>query len=299
MTLALTTVNKQPQDQQLSMTPDVMKMLMQYTNMFAEASIIPDHYRGRKGDIFIAVQTAHRMNLDPMAVMQGTYVIHGKLGMTSAFAISLANTSGLLKSGICYHIEGVGNDLRVTAKATLRSNDQEITYSIGMKEANAEGWSSKNGSKYKTMPELMLRYRAATLLIRTHMPEVLNGMRMTEEIEDVHGSKMVNESKSANLLQTKNALDNFIDDEDDDLPIAATPVVEHDKNDLVLESTTDLAQLKRVIAEGSVTDTIIEKWCKAGGVATIDELSDDKIVACIDYIEHRMQAKEINNIQGE
>ena len=94
MSLELTTTAIN--NQQLSMTPDVMKMLMQYTNMFAEASIIPDHYRGRKGDIFIAVQTAHRMNLDPMAVMQGTYVIHGKLGMTSAFAISLANTSGLL-----------------------------------------------------------------------------------------------------------------------------------------------------------------------------------------------------------
>ena len=47
-----------------------MNMLMQYTEMFAEASIVPDHYRGKKGDIFIAIQTAHRLNLDPMSVMQ-------------------------------------------------------------------------------------------------------------------------------------------------------------------------------------------------------------------------------------
>ena len=31
----------------------------------------------------------------------------------------------------------------------------------------------------------MLRYRAATLLIRTHSPEVLNGLQTREELEDV------------------------------------------------------------------------------------------------------------------
>lgn len=139
---------------QENVTPEVMNMLMQYTNMFAEASIVPDHYRGRKGDIFIAVQTAYRMNLDPMMVMQGTYVLHGKLGMSSSFAISLANSSGLLKSGITYKIEGKGEELRVTAKAILKSSEEEISYSIGMEEAKAEGWT-KN-LKYQSLPELML-----------------------------------------------------------------------------------------------------------------------------------------------
>lgn len=99
--------------------------------------------------------------------------------MNSVFAISVANGSGCLRGGISYDIEGSRDSL----KAALKSSGEEISYSIGRKEARAEGWI-KN-FKYSSLPELMLRYRVATLLIRTHMPEVLNGMQMVEELEDV------------------------------------------------------------------------------------------------------------------
>jgi hypothetical protein len=51
--------------------------------------------------------------------------------------------------------------------------------------AKAEGWFAKNGSKWKTMPELMLRYRAAAFFGRLYAPDVLNGMHATEEAEDI------------------------------------------------------------------------------------------------------------------
>jgi hypothetical protein len=51
--------------------------------------------------------------------------------------------------------------------------------------AKAEGWFAKNGSKWKTMPELMLRYRAAAFFGRLYAPDVLNGMHATEEVEDI------------------------------------------------------------------------------------------------------------------
>ena len=275
---------------QENVTPDVMNMLMQYTNMFAEASIVPNHYRGRKGDIFIAVQTAHRMNLDPMMVMQGTYVIHGNLAMGSAFAISLANSSGLLKSGITYKIEGSGENLRVTAKAIFKSTDEEISYSIGMKEAKGEGWT-KN-PKYQTLPELMLRYKAATLLIRTHMPQVLNGMHTVEELKDVQASKSVKEVVSNNNAQNleqgtekvKNRLESFLGDEDEK---AAANVIEHTEDVLEVSLNSDIEQLKQLISTHSVPESTLEKWCEAASVATIEELPDDKIARCIEYINNK------------
>ena len=47
---------------------------------------------------------------------------------------------------------------------------------------SAEGWLEKNGSKWKTLPELMLRCRAAGVL-RTAVcvPEILLGMQTAEE----------------------------------------------------------------------------------------------------------------------
>lgn len=56
----------------------------------------------------------------------------------------------------------------------------EVT--IGL--AKAEGWHGKNGSKWKTMPELMLRYRAAAFLVRTTAPEVSLGITV-EEASDI------------------------------------------------------------------------------------------------------------------
>jgi hypothetical protein len=50
--------------------------------------------------------------------------------------------------------------------------------------AKAEGWVSRKGSKWATMPELMLMYRAASFFGRLYAPEVLMGMHSMEEIQD-------------------------------------------------------------------------------------------------------------------
>lgn len=70
-----------------------------------------------------------------MKNLQNTFVVSGKLGMNSVFAISVANGSGCLRGGISYDIEGSRDSL----KAALKSSGEEISYSIGRKEARAEG----------------------------------------------------------------------------------------------------------------------------------------------------------------
>lgn len=60
-----------------------------------------------------------------------------------------------------------------------------------MEMAKAEGWVGKSGSKWKTMPELMIRYRAAAFWGRLYVPEIMMGMHTMEEIEDVQYSQQV------------------------------------------------------------------------------------------------------------
>lgn len=162
---------------------DALEKAYRVADLMSKSDIIPTHFRGKPANIFIVLNTAYRMNLDPMLVMQNTFVISGKLGMSAALVISLANRSGLFNHGIRYRTIGKDNELAVTAYTNLAGTDEEISYTITMKEAIAEGWT-KN-PKYQSLPELMLRYRAATFLIRTHAPEVINGMHAVEELEDV------------------------------------------------------------------------------------------------------------------
>lgn len=241
---------------------DMMEKAYKFSQIIAKSDIIPAHYRNKPENVFIAVQTAYRMSLDPMLIMQNTFVVSGKLGMNSAFAISLANQSGMFDAGLRYRVEGEGDYLRVTAYTNLKKTGEEISYTIGMKEAKAENWT-KN-TKYKTLPELMLRYRAATLLIRTHAPEVLNGMHMVEELKDVEASKIATESKTEILNQR---LDKF-------LPKEESLEIKQDKQE----------ELFQLIEKHHVSEDIIGKWCDKAGVKTIEELDGEKIQSCIDHL---------------
>src|SRR5690606_5898335 len=51
--------------------------------------------------------------------------------------------------------------------------------------AKKEGWYTKNGSKWQTMPEQMLMYRAAAFFVRTYAPEIAMGLHTTEELQDI------------------------------------------------------------------------------------------------------------------
>jgi hypothetical protein len=56
---------------------------------------------------------------------------------------------------------------------------------ITMDMADKEGWSKKNGSKWLTIPQVMLRYRAAAFFARMNCPELSIGLYSKEELDDM------------------------------------------------------------------------------------------------------------------
>ena len=266
---------------------DAVDKLYKYSEILAGSTIIPAHYRGQTSDVFVAVQTAYRMNLDPMMVMQGTYILKGKLGMYTSFAISLANSSGILEGGICYNVEGSGDDLKVTAFSNLKSTGQKISYTISMSEAKAEGWT--NNAKYKTLPELMLRYRAATLLIRTHIPEVLNGMHTVEELKDVEASKRPTKFKDVSSEEeSTNSLDSYLDEK-------KVKDIEVEKN--IIDDTAFIEKvnnLDSLIELHQVPQEIVDTWLKKAQVDDFIGMKEEYIDACIDYVENKKHLENKN-----
>ena len=270
---------------------DAVDKLYKYSEILAGSTIIPAHYRGQTSDVFVAVQTAYRMNLDPMMVMQGTYILKGKLGMYTSFAISLANSSGILQGGIRYKIEGSGDDLKVTAFSNLKANGAEISYTISMSEAKSEGWTIN--AKYKSLPELMLRYRAATLLIRTHIPEVLNGMHTVEELRDVEASKSPTKLKDVSgEVNSGNSLDSYLD-EDAEKPesLEVREVINISEN-----FAEKVNKLDNLIGLHKVPQETVDKWLKKAQVTGIESLPEEYLDACIDLINKKVQSE--NNITG-
>lgn len=150
-------------------------------NVFANSQLVPAHLRGKVADCVIAMNIAERLGEDPLTVMQSIYIVGGRAGWSSSYMIARINKSGLIKGRITWDAKGSGKDLEVTARATLADTGEVVTATASMQMAIAEDWIKNK--KYSSMPEQMLRFRAAAMLQRLYFPEVMLGYRTIEEIE--------------------------------------------------------------------------------------------------------------------
>jgi hypothetical protein len=148
---------------------------------FSMSGMVPGHFQGKPEACLVAMLYAEQLGEHPMLLFQEMSVINGRPNTSARFAISRANKSGLLQGPISWKSKGTGDALEVTASATLRETGEVITVTVTMKEAAADGWT--RNPKYRSIPEQMLRWRAATRLINLYMPEVLFGLGVREEAE--------------------------------------------------------------------------------------------------------------------
>ena len=149
------------------------------------SNIVPEQYRGKDniGNAIVALEMAQRIGASPLAVMQNLNIIHGRPSWSSTFIIAALNSCGRF-APVRFEVTGDGDDRSCIAWTTDKTGERLEGPPASIAMAKAEGWFAKNGSKWKTMPELMLRYRAAAFFGRLYAPDVLNGMHATEEVED-------------------------------------------------------------------------------------------------------------------
>ena len=153
--------------------------------VFAKSTLVPKDYQGNIGNIMIAMEMAQRCNANPMAVMQNLYIIHGRPSWSSQFVIAALNGCGRF-SPIRFDMQGQDDNLQCQAWAyDVATGDRLDGVIITMAMAKAEGWVSKAGSKWKTMPELMIRYRAAKFFGNLYAPDILMGMSDENESTDI------------------------------------------------------------------------------------------------------------------
>ena len=197
----------------------------------------------------VALNMAQRMGADPLMVMQNLYVIEGRPSWSSQFIIAAINSCGRF-SPLRFEISEPGKAEEVSYQATVWKSGNRIeetrkvkvrhqtcrawvieketgdrldgpTVSIQM--AIDESWLTKNGSKWLTMPEVMLRYRAASFFGRLYAPELLMGLQTQEEVEDIiQAERDVTGAYAVDLDDLRNrepAAPAIIDPEEDEKPL--------------------------------------------------------------------------------
>lgn len=158
----------------------------------------------------VALDLAQRMNASPLQVMQNLHVIEGRPSWGSPFIIALINNSGLYAHNLRFKFEWLDevdakqltfewiNNVKTEVVKTVRiKNARCIAWTkdktgelvesppVTLEMAVQEGWYTRNGSKWKTMPQVMAQYRAAAFFGRTYNPELLMGLPTAEELHDI------------------------------------------------------------------------------------------------------------------
>ncbi|MEZ3589622.1 MAG: hypothetical protein K1V84_01120 [Muribaculaceae bacterium] len=188
---------------------------------YAESTIVPTAYRGNIGNCIIALDLAYRMNLPALMVMKELYVVNGSPSWSSKFLVACINKLGRF-TNIRYRKRPLGKIGRIkvqqvtwkdnpngsgrikdvklvdtdefkdidnfecVAYCTEKSTGEVLESDpVTIEMAIKEGWYTKDGSKWVTMPQLMLTYRAAAFWQRVYAPEVSMGFPTREEIEDI------------------------------------------------------------------------------------------------------------------
>lgn len=163
----------------------------------ASSSLVPTQFQGQAGyaNCLVALEIAGRMNLSPLQVMQNLHIIHGRPSWSSQFIIALINGCGRFEP-LQYKMSGKGDDLACKCTAKEINTGAELEGpTVTMAMAKAEGWSTKSGNKWRTMPDLMIRYRAASMFGRLHIPDLLVGITYSqEEVMDIEPITISEES---------------------------------------------------------------------------------------------------------
>jgi len=183
------------------------ELVQRQAKALSKSTMIPPRFRDNLADTMVAMEIADRIGAPAFIVMQNLFEVYGQFAFSSKFLIASINSNGTF-SPLRFEMTGKenSNEWGCRAIATdLRTEEKLIGPKVTIKMAHDEGWYGKKGSKWKTMPELMLHYRAAAFWSRLYAPEIASGMggQTLEEINDVEGYAIPERGTPAEDLAAK------------------------------------------------------------------------------------------------
>lgn len=166
-------------------TSDNFMMATQMAKALASSTVVPKEYQGNFSNGLVAIEIAQRLRTSPLMVMQNLNVIQGRPSWSAQFLIAMVNGSGKYDMELQFDEKTDKNGKPFSCQCWTERKGRKVTgIVVDMDMAQAEGWVQKNGSKWKTMPQVMLRYRAASFFARMNCPELTLGYYSKDEILD-------------------------------------------------------------------------------------------------------------------
>lgn len=175
-------------------TAQGFELMQRAASLLCASTLVPTQYQGTKNlpNCVVALNMANRIGADPLMVMQNLYVVHGNPSWSAQFVIACFNQCGRFSAMRFRWANKPSNPDDIPENWACQAYAKEFATgeniegpTITIKMAKKEGWFGKSGSKWQTIPELMLMYRAGAWLQRTHAPDISMGLKTVEEEGDI------------------------------------------------------------------------------------------------------------------
>lgn len=168
-----------------ALMPRNFQEALEFAERLAISSLVPNSFRGKPGDIMIAVQWGAEIGLRPLQSLNSIAVINGRPGIFGDAALALVWASGLCLS---YDdaIEGNPEDQNTwvgVAQSWRVGTPSPISRRFSVIDAKQANLWGKPGP-WQEYKRRMLVWRARGFLLRDLYPDVLRGTITVEELRD-------------------------------------------------------------------------------------------------------------------
>jgi hypothetical protein len=250
-------VQEQVIPQQVSPEFTKFEIAKRIAQSLAQSNLVPDAYRGRPNDVFVAINMGSELGMEPFQAIQSIAVIEGKPCLYGDGLIGVVRASPK-----CLWIEeSISEDgLTATCRTQRDGDPNPVTATYSMTDAMQAGIDSKKN--WKKHPKRMLQMRARAYCLRDAYPDLLKGLGVVEERQDhdntpppVTEFKLPEKPKDNLLEQTKDVLG----EDAEDAPTLAEVERAMHQSDTMKELLEAGAMAKRLTPEEQGTARITYK----------------------------------------
>lgn len=173
------------------LNPQNIAEALEIANVMSKSNIVPKDYQGNAGNIVVAIQWGMELGLPPLQAMQNLAVINGRPSLWGDAVIALVRGSGLLE----YMREDVTDDSATCI--VKRKGEPETARSFSKEDAKRAGLSGKQGP-WSQYPKRMMQMRARSWALRDVFPDVIKGIAIAEEAQDMPAERDMGQAQTVN-----------------------------------------------------------------------------------------------------
>jgi len=167
-----------------NLIPTDVDQALRISEMFAKSDLVPEGYRNKPANIFLAVSAGASLGLAPFQAMQNIAVINGKPSIFGDALLAMVRND---KRCLSVKESIVGDAMNRTATcivSRLSPNGETEVISSSFCLGDAQKAGLLNRGPWKSYPDRMLQMRARGFALRDAFADVIGGLITSEEAQD-------------------------------------------------------------------------------------------------------------------